>query len=182
MRSRRERMAELVSAHHADLYRHALWLTGDPALAEDLVQETYYEAWRTLSRLGGPRAPRAWLLAILRRRLARHRAAPDPPTAPPEALAGLAGGDDPEAAAELEGLARAFAALPAHQREILLLRALHGLSYREIARLLDLPLGTVMSRLSRARAALLAADPGEAHAAEVVPFPRRRSPGGGKDG
>ena len=181
MRSRRERMAELVSAHHADLYRHALWLTGDPALAEDLVQETYYEAWRSLSRLGGPRAPRAWLLAILRRRLARHRAAPALPTMPVEALAELAAGDDPEAAAQLEELARAFARLPEAQREILLLRALHGLSYREIAALLDVPLGTVMSRLSRARAALLAGGPGEAHAAEVVPFPRRRAPRGGKD-
>ena len=101
---------------------------------------------------------------------------------PVEALAELAAGDDPEAAAELEGLARAFARLPDTQREILLLRALHGLSYREIAALLDVPLGTVMSRLSRARAALLAAGPTEAHAAEVVPFPRRRFPRGGKDG
>ncbi len=172
-------MERLIERHHAALYRHALWMTGDPHLADDLVQETYHEAWKGLGRLRAERAGLAWLLTILRRRLARHLASGDAlGRAEPLEIAApetRAAGDDEDTALMLD-LAAALQRLAPAQREILLLHALHGLSYREIARLLDIPIGTVMSRIARARRALETALAGPAPGGRVVPLPvgRRR--------
>jgi RNA polymerase sigma-70 factor (ECF subfamily) len=150
-------LGNLDSAHNL-----ARWLLRDPSGAEDVVQEAVL---RALRHAGGWRGgePRAWLLRIVRnaaldRLAARGRevaldedaaaALPDPAPDPEAALA---------ARQSRRGLAAAVAALPLELREALMLRTVEELSYREIAQVTGVPVGTVMSRLWRARAALLRA-------------------------
>ncbi|RDK11383.1 sigma-70 family RNA polymerase sigma factor [Cupriavidus lacunae] len=135
------------------LHRYARALTGDAAWADDLVQDTVERALGRTSLLRAHSNTRAWLMTILRHLYIdqlrkRHELALD--------------ADDPlwqqlEApAGEVDGLLlldvqRALYRLPLEQREVLLLVALEQLSYREAAAILQVPVGTVMSRLSRAR-------------------------------
>ncbi len=144
-------------------YNLARWLTGNAADAEDAVQEAYLRALRFFDGFDAA-SGRPWLLAIVRnacmslheqRRLAgRHEPFDEAlhTTAAELEGRGLAG---PEQAAvsrsERARIARAIAALPPEFREVLVLRELEGLAYKEIGRVADIPLGTVMSRLSRAR-------------------------------
>lgn len=140
-------------------YNLARWLMRDETDAEDLVQDAYL---RAISHFGGFRGgdARAWLLTIVRNtcytRL-RRTAASGQYTDFDEVVHSAAGrqAPNPEAAlllAEQAELARTLlAGLPAEQREVLVLRELEQLSYSEIASVVGIPLGTVMSRLSRAR-------------------------------
>ncbi len=137
----------------------ARWLVRDPALAEDVVQEAMLRGLTYVGSFRGDNA-RAWVLRIVRTtaytRLAEARAARDTPLDaacdPPDEA------DDPEAALTARErhatLDAALAALPADLRETLVLRELEELSYREIATVTGVPIGTVMSRLWRARQAL----------------------------
>ncbi|PRF17694.1 sigma-70 family RNA polymerase sigma factor [Burkholderia multivorans] len=144
------------------LTRYARALTGDRAWADDLVQDTLERALNRPPRDAGNL--RAWLLTLLRHRFidqlrARHEVAVDDATAPWQTLAappGDVGG------LMLRDVQRALYRLPVEQREVLLLVALEELSYRDAARVLGVPVGTVMSRLSRAREqmrALLSGEP-----------------------
>lgn len=144
-----------VAAQMPSLRRYALALTRDRDIAEDLVQDTLA---RALSRehLWHGGSLRAWLFTILTN-LDRNRR---------RALAVRPGVDEldehrfgtpPQDALMKRAIERGVAALPEEQRQVLLLVALEGLSYREVAEVQDVPIGTVMSRLSRARAALRAA-------------------------
>jgi RNA polymerase sigma-70 factor (ECF subfamily) len=150
-------LENLDSAHNL-----ARWLLRDPVAAEDVVQDAVL---RALRHAGGWRGgePRAWLLRIVRnaaldRIAARGRevpleddaaaALPDPAPDPEAALA---------ARQSRHGLAAAVAALPLELREALMLRTVEEMSYRDIAAVTGVPIGTVMSRLWRARAALLRA-------------------------
>jgi RNA polymerase sigma-70 factor (ECF subfamily) len=144
--------------------RYARALTGDPAWADDLVQDT---AERALSRWHALRPQsnlRAWLLTILRHlyidQLRMHREiAVDDETAPWNRMAAPAGEVD---TLVLRDVQRALYRLPVEQREVLLLVGLEELSYQEAAIVMKVPVGTVMSRLSRAREhlrALLAEEP-----------------------
>jgi RNA polymerase sigma-70 factor (ECF subfamily) len=160
------RFQALIIPHLSDALALARWLTKNRADAEDVVQEACLRAFRSLDRLNGPNA-RAWLLAIVRNTaftwLEKNRTVDTIPIehAPEVSLLdrGVAA-PTPEAdliakvdAAQLEA---AIAALPLQFRETLVLRDIHGLEYREIARVLGVPVGTVMSRLSRARRQLIA--------------------------
>lgn len=128
-------------------------------LAQDLVQEACVRAFQARAQLDPGRPFWPWLYQVLRRlclnalRDARTRASLL--EAAPDALVRRAGGPDPAAAAmsaEEAGRCRAaIAALPPREREVLALREWQGLSYRDIADLLEIPLGTVMSRLWSAR-------------------------------
>lgn len=143
-----------------ELLRVATRVTGDPALAEDLVQETYLQAWRSFDRFERGTNCRAWLYKILFRTIARHRRRRDGDTVP------VPGDDEPTVDARLavppaagDPLARrrvlaAFATLSEPLREVLLLADVQELRYREVAAALDIPIGTVMSRLNRARGRL----------------------------
>lgn len=141
-----------VAAQAPSLKRYALALTRDRDIAEDLVQDTLA---RALSRehLWHGGSLRAWLFTILtnldrnRRRALAVRPRADEFD---ERQFGTPAGD----ALMKRALERGVASLPAEQREVLLLVALEGLSYREVAAVQEVPLGTVMSRLSRARTAL----------------------------
>ncbi len=165
MDDKRSRFEALVVPPHDAAHRLARWLSRSPGDADDIVQEAFMRAFRAFDTLRGPEA-RAWLLAIVRNchlsALAeRRRRAHEPLTAEHEAqpaTAAAAPPPDPESASierdERRTLARLIAALPEEQREVLLLRELEDMSYREIAEVAQVPIGTVMSRLARARAAL----------------------------
>jgi RNA polymerase sigma-70 factor (ECF subfamily) len=135
------------------LRRYARGLTGDPGRADDLVQDTLERAWARFSMWQRRGDLRAWLFGIMHNqfidglRAQRARLEDAPAGAVPEAPQRATQADR----LELRDLDRSLQRLPAAQREVLLLVGVEELSYREIARALDVPVGTVMSRLSRAR-------------------------------
>ena len=143
-------------------YNLARWLARDGHDAEDIVQEACVRALRYIRSLNGSES-RAWFLTIVRNAFydwcARNRPAEiarDDGSALETAVDRNA--IDPEQAAlrraESKALADAVAELPLVFREVLILREMEELSYKEIARVVDIPIGTVMSRLARARALL----------------------------
>lgn len=160
----------MVLPHLADALAFARWLTGNPDDAEDVVQEACLRALSGIGTYAGGNA-RAWLLSIVRNTAATwvHRNRPtgfvdvadllERDELVGNEMTGDAGLEGPEAAliaqidaAELEA---AIEALPPLYREALVLRDVNGLSYREISEVVAVPVGTVMSRLSRARAILI---------------------------
>jgi RNA polymerase sigma-70 factor, ECF subfamily len=158
---------ELAMPHFARLYNFACWLTKDRIAAEDLVQETYMKALKGFSSFQQGTNFRAWIYRILRNAFLTTEAgliasvsfddedgaAPEPSTAEtPESLL--------LARVEQETIRSALEDLPVNYREIILLCDFEDMSYQEISQALDIPMGTVMSRLSRGRKnmrALLAA-------------------------
>jgi len=168
MDDKRSRFEALVLPHLDAAYRLARWLSRAPGDADDIVQEAFLRAFRAFDTLRSQDA-RAWVLAIVRNchlsalQQGRRRAAEplgEEHEAAPDTAAGSGGASDPEGASierdERRRLARLIAALPGEQREVLVLRELEDMSYREIAAVTAVPIGTVMSRLARARAALRA--------------------------
>jgi len=156
------RFEALVLPHLDAAYNLARWLARDPHDAEDVVQDACVRALRYVGSLHGAN-PRAWFLAIVRNAfydwLGRNRPAEivDAYEDTIEAAADQAVVDPQQSAirsAELRTLSDAMAALPLQFREVLVLRELEDLSYKEIARVADIPVGTVMSRLARARSLL----------------------------
>jgi RNA polymerase sigma factor (sigma-70 family) len=156
------RFEELVLPHLNAAYNLARWLTRDVNDAEDVVQDACVRALKYVDSLNGDGA-RAWFLTIVRHAFydwcKRNRPAEiarDDGTAIEMAIDDAA--IDPEQAAlrgaESRLLATAVAELPLAYREVLILRELEELSYKEIARIADIPVGTVMSRLARARSLL----------------------------
>ncbi len=143
----------LVNAYTADLYRYGFWLCRNQAQAEDLVQETFMRAWKGLHGLKDSKASKAWLFTILRREHARHYSRPsldlvsmDEMDYESQHFAAPAG----DGAAEIE-FTQALDALPQDYREPLLLQALGGYSCEEIANIMEIKSGAVMTRLFRAR-------------------------------
>ncbi len=153
-----------LAFHRPRLQRAAMGLYGDREAAADAAQETLTRAWAARARFDPRRPLYPWLSTILRN-LARDGRAKRRPVLGLDADRVLAGDPGPLAAlARAEGEARLHAALQtvseAH-REILVMRHFEELAYAEIADLLQVPEGTVMSRLYRARKALVAAMRGE---------------------
>lgn len=171
----RDEFERWIDAFHGALYRHALWMTGDAELAADLVQETYYEAWRGLNSLRDPTRAFSWLLTILRRRVFQEYGRARREREWAEQLRATLPATEDAQIEELLDLARALQTLTAAQRDIMLLYGLHGMRYEDIAEHLRIPVGTVMSRLARARQALHA-QTGAAATGNVVPLTRKRAP------
>ena len=142
-----------VTDHGATMYRIAYRMVGDRHEAEDLVQETFRSAWksRRLFKPGG--SERAWLASILRRRVADHWRRPRPPTvlAGDQTLDVSYPADDPLRDEFTDEMQQALHQLPDDLRETLLLVVVAELTHQETADLLGIPLGTVLSRVSRAR-------------------------------
>lgn len=154
---KRRKFDDLARALSDDLFRFALWLSRDPALAQDLVQETFLRAWRAMDSLQSPDAAKSWLLTILRREYARTFERKRHPTIALDNVdvveEGIFG---PEEDAEQITLQRAVVALEEKYREPLLLQVLMGMSIKEIAGQLELSESAVMTRVFRARAKLKA--------------------------
>ena len=149
-----------VLPHLDAAYNLARWLVRDPDLAQDIVQEAMLRALRYHAGLRGNAKP--WLLQIVRNTafamLATRRGQPGPPPEEPGAEPVDPAGDPLSALERSEGVRHLnvmLATLPDDLRECLVLRELEELSYKEIAQVTGAPIGTVMSRLWRARRALL---------------------------
>ena len=152
-----DRFDRWVSDHVETLYRVAYRLLGDPHDAEDVVQDAFRSAWMSRHLYDSARSERAWLLAILHRRAPDHwrrsgsRVPPGSGELPhPVAPAGRDPFDDELSSA----MQRALDRLPEELRETLLLVVVGGLTHQEAADLQGIPLGTVLSRVSRARGRL----------------------------
>jgi len=157
-----QRLIELIPR----LRRYARALVGERAGADDLVQDTLERAWAKLHLYRRGTDLRAWLFTVMHNvHVNRVRATRlfDPLEDEMPELAQRAQPD----ALELRDLDRAIARLPADQREVLLLVTLEEMSYDEVARTLGIPIGTVMSRLSRAREKLRAMMLGQSPAARL---------------
>jgi len=160
---RAERFKSLALPYLDDVYTLARYLTRSASDADDAVQECYLRAFRHFDTFrGGPIKP--WLMAILRNvchaayagnaRLVFTADAGEPPAEP----VWQAGADTPEQALlrrhESDTMRRLIGELPAEFREVIVLREINDLSYRDIATVIEAPIGTVMSRLARARGLL----------------------------
>ncbi|GGT14667.1 sigma-70 family RNA polymerase sigma factor [Streptomyces purpureus] len=159
-----------VHALHLDVRRYVSYLSGDPQAADDLTQETFLRALGSLHRFEGRSSARTWLLSIARRTVVdslRHAACRPRLSDTDDWLSAaervqprsLPGFDDGIALAEL------LDALPEERREAFVLTQLLGLPYAEAAQVSSCPIGTVRSRVARARTSLI----GLLHAAERQP-------------
>ena len=156
----------MVLPHLDDAYGLARWLTGNRTDAEDVVQDACIRALASLETAVVER-PRAWVLTIVRNTtftwLAKNRPKAVVLIGDPQLLEGATAhrdsAPDPEealiAAADESALESAIQALPHIFREVIVMRDINGMSYREIASAIGAPQGTVMSRLARARAHLV---------------------------
>jgi len=154
--ARRLRFERLVAPWRDDLYRYAFWLSRDPDLAEDVVQEAMLRAFRSLESLKDEGSVKAWLLTIARREHARvyerkrlETQDIDELSATEAAL--IATGDD----TDVDDMRKAIFELEEGFREPLVLQVMFGLSTEEIAEAMDLKQGAVLTRLHRARKKLI---------------------------
>ena len=159
--------------HLHDLYRTALRVTGNRDEADDLVQETYLQAWKSFHRFEPGTNCRAWLFKILfhvlhhhRRRLSRFIVIENADEVIENTLV-----YEPPVPQHIsdEDILQALAKLPEPYREVVLLADVEEVSYKEVAEALGIPIGTVMSRLNRGRQQLRKALAGFAPASGVRP-------------
>jgi RNA polymerase sigma-70 factor (ECF subfamily) len=143
----------LVAVHGPVLYRYAYRLTGSAADAEDLTQQVFLTALTKLDQLRDPAAARAWLCSVLRRAYLRSQRRPRPqPAANLDIDVDLLAVDVPEELAfDGEELQQAIDNLPDDYKVVLAGFYFEDCSYKELAERLELPIGTIMSRLSRAK-------------------------------
>jgi len=154
-----DRFEQAVLCHLDAAWNLARWLVQDEAGAEDAVQEACLRAFRFFESQHGP-SPRAWFMTVVRNACldwlkGHRRRAVEEEYDDEEHGAGAAGQEGPESAASRAADARwlneCMAALPREYREVLVLRELEELSYKEISAVVGVPMGTVMSRIARGR-------------------------------
>ena len=151
------RFNEIAEAYSADLYRYAMWICGNDALAKDLVQETFLRAWRALDKLKDANAAKSWLITILRREYARTFERKVPKFTDVDNV--VVPDDDelePDEQAERELLRKGIMKLAPRYREPLLLQVVFGHSCEEISEQLGVSKSAVMTQLFRAREKLKA--------------------------
>ena len=146
------RFDRLAAAYGADLYRFAMWLCGDDALAKDLVQETFLRAWKALDQLKDETAAKGWLLTIVRREYARTFERKVPQFTDVDSVVLPEASElEPDDRTEIRLLRRHILALAPKYREPLLLQTVMGYSCEEIAAELGISKSAVMTQLFRAR-------------------------------
>ena len=149
---RRLRFDRLVGVYYQDMYRYAAWLSRDRSIAEDVVQEALLRAWKSLDALREDAAAKQWLLTIVRRENARYferrrLETVDVDNLTPSQEALLAEAPDEQ----LDSLRESIFTLDDDYREPLVLQVLMGYSTKEIAEMMGLKQGAVLTRLHRAR-------------------------------
>ena len=148
---------QVVEQYQAEAMGHALALLANREDAEDAVQEAFVKAFRALRRFRAGRRFYPWFYTILRHccfKLAARRPAAAAASDPPPEILAPASGEEAERQGQL--LERALVRLSAEDRELITLKHLDGLSYQALAERLEIPAGTVMSRLYHARQRLRA--------------------------
>ena len=150
--SRQAKFTQLAETYGIDLYRYAMWICGNDALAKDLVQETFLRAWKAMDKLKDPKAVKSWLITILRREYARtfERKVPkftdvDTVVVPEDREL------EPEDRTEIKLLRQSIQELAPKYREPLLMQVVLGYSCQEISEALDISKSAVMTQLFRAR-------------------------------
>jgi len=149
---RRQRFDSLVTVFYQDMYRFAAWLSRDKAVAEDVVQEALLRAWNSLDSLRDDGAAKQWLLTIVRRENARYFERRRLETVDIDNLSATQAAllaESPNE--ELDDLRTAIFGLDDDYREPLVLQVLMGYSTNEIAEMMGLKQGAVLTRLHRAR-------------------------------
>ena len=162
-RRKSTRFEEVILVHLDSAYNVARWIVRDADHARDAVQDGCLRAFRAFDQMHGPN-PRAWFLAVIRNScidLLRDRKGHAGDEEYDEDVHGAAHAADSDAAATPEDLAArasdarwlhgCIESLPREHREVIVLRELEELSYKEISAIVDIPIGTVMSRLARGR-------------------------------
>jgi len=142
---------DIVDTYSKDLFRYAYWLCHDKHVAEDLVQETFLRAWKSIHKLRDLKAAKSWLITILRRENARRfeRVQPIIANVEPEQI--QARHEEYDTSTEAFVLRRAVEELPEEYREPLLLQVIHGYSCHEISKQLGISEGATTTRVFRAR-------------------------------
>lgn len=148
-----ERMCQLVETHHAPLYRYAYRLTGCVAEAEDITQQTFLLAQERIHQLREEDRAAAWLFAVLRSCFLKSVRRKRPQVGAGELLEKTAEQENSRSIDPMDCslVNRSLEELPADYRVVVLMYYFEDLSYKEIAEALEIPIGTVMSRLSRAK-------------------------------
>jgi len=149
---RRQRFDRVVGVFYPDMYRYAAWLCRDKAIAEDVVQEALLRAWKSLDALRDDAAAKPWLLTIVRRENARYFERRRLETVDIDNLSASQAAllaEQPDE--QLDELREAIYKLEDDYREPLVLQVLMGYSTNEIAELMELKQGAVLTRLHRAR-------------------------------
>lgn len=144
---------QLVNLHWREVYAYAYRLSSNHVEAQDIVQQTYLHAWQSIAALRDPSRGRSWLYTIARRafwRSMERRGHPEPMDV--NAIADHH--DDHRDVDEHDAVQVVLKALDRKLREPFLMVAMEGMSCEQAAKELDIPVGTVLSRISRARAAL----------------------------
>lgn len=150
-------IAQLVADYHQAVYRYAYRLTGTVADAEDLTQQAFLVAQDKLGQLREEGRARSWLFAILRNYFLKQRRK-ELPTAAADLQLNIDNIPDAgyESEIDQERLQQALAELPEKYRTVLVMFYFEDVGYREMAEAIGVPIGTIMSRLARAKGALRA--------------------------
>ena len=151
MKTKQNRYEALVRALHGDIYRYAVWLIKDKTIAEDVVQETFLRAWKSLDSLQDEGAAKAWLITILRRENARRFERKQFDTVDIDDVSIVDSVAHSEDTLQQREIQRAIMSLSEEYREPLTMQIIMGFSGDEIAEQLNLNKNTVMTRLFRAR-------------------------------
>ena len=149
---RTSRFNELAEAYSTDLYRYAMWICGNDALAKDLVQETFLRAWRALDSLKDVGAAKSWLITILRREFARTFERKVPKFTDVDKVVVVEDDElEPDEQTERKLLRKGIMRLAPKYRDPLLLQVVFGHSCAEISEQLGISKSAVMTQLFRAR-------------------------------
>lgn len=152
--SRSAKFDDWISRYHGAIYKHALWMVGSQDVAQEMTQEAFFQAWQSMDSLKDEEKVLPWLLTILRRTVFREQRCQYRNAETLEELKILDAETVQTDACTLLDIYNTLEYLSPKLRDAFLLYHLHGYSYEEVGALMEIPTGTVMSRISRAREAL----------------------------